>query len=166
MARPDDLRFMEMALKEAWKGARAGEVPVGAVLVLGGEVIGRDHNRCVSTCDPTAHAEILVLRSGSRRLGNYRLPGSALYVTVEPCAMCVGAMIQARIARLVYGTPEEKTGMVQSRLALLDSSLFNHRITVVGGLLAEECRGVVQSFFREKRGRIGSEFRGWSSTVV
>lgn len=151
MARSNDMHFMGMALEEGQKGARAGEIPVGAVLVINGEVIARDHNRCVATKDPTAHAEILVIREGAKRLKNYRLLGSNLYVTVEPCAMCVGAMIQARISRLVFGAPEEKTGMVQSRLALLDHSFFNHRIETVGGVLAEECRQLVQGFFREKR---------------
>lgn len=151
MAEPDDVHFMGMALKEAQKGARAGEIPIGAVLVFKGEVIARDHNRCIASNDPTAHAEILVIREGAKRLGNYRLLGCDLYVTVEPCAMCVGGMIQARISRLVFGVPEEKTGMVQSRLALLDSLFFNHRIETVGGVLTEECRRLVHEFFKEKR---------------
>jgi len=151
MARSSDMHFMGMALEEAHKSARAEEIPIGAVLVLEGQVIARDHNRCVASNDPTAHAEILVIREASRRLKNYRLLGSDLYVTVEPCAMCVGAMVQARISRLVFGAPEEKTGMVQSRLGLLKHSFFNHRIETVGGVRAEECRSLVQGFFRQKR---------------
>lgn len=151
MAESNDVHFMGMALKEAQKAARAGEVPIGAVLVLRGEAIARDHNRCVATTDPTAHAEILVIREAAKRLRNYRLLGCDLYVTVEPCTMCVGAMMQARISRLVFGAPEEKTGMVQSRSALLDSPFFNHRIETVGGVLTEECRRLIQGFFGEKR---------------
>ncbi len=146
-----DVLFMRIALEQAQKGAQAGEIPIGAVLVLNGEVIAQDHNRCVATKDPTAHAEILVIREAARRVQNYRLVGSDLYVTVEPCAMCVGAMIQARISRLVFGVPEGKSGMVQSRLALLNHSFFNHRIETVGGVLREECRQILQAFFRERR---------------
>jgi len=149
----DDSHFMAMALEEARKGAGAGEIPIGAVLVMNGEVIARDHNRCLATNDPTAHAEILVIRKASKTLGNYRLLGSVLYVTIEPCAMCIGGMIQARVSRLIFGALEEKTGMVKSRLALLHDSLFNHRIEAMGGVLAEDCRKLVQGFFREKRGR-------------
>ena len=151
MAETDDRCFMEMALEEARKSAETEEVPVGAVLVRNGEIIAKNHNRCVTTRDPTAHAEILVIRQAARKLKNYRLPGTVLYVTVEPCAMCVGAMIQARISRLVFGTCEEKTGMVQSRLALLDDGIFNHRIETVGGVLATECRALIQEFFRARR---------------
>ena len=148
-----DIRFMRMALEEAHKGALIGEVPIGAVLVLGGEVLARNHNRCLTERDPTAHAEILVIREAAKRLNNYRLLGSKLFVTVEPCAMCVGAMIQARISRLVFGIHEEKTGMVESRLTLLNYPFCNHQIEAVAGVLAEECRQLVQRFFREKRKR-------------
>jgi tRNA(adenine34) deaminase len=147
----NEMDFMGMALEQARKGARAEEIPIGAVLVLGGKVMARNHNRCVTTQDPTAHAEILVIREAAKKLRNYRLLGSVLYVTVEPCVMCVGAMIHARISRLVLGAPEEKTGIVQFRLALLDGSLFNHRIETVGGICVEECRQLVQGFFRERR---------------
>jgi tRNA(adenine34) deaminase len=140
-----------MALEEAQRGAQAEEVPVGAVLVFNGEVVAQNHNRMVTSKDPTAHAEILVIRQAAQKLENYRLLGSDLYVTLEPCIMCVGAMIQARISRLVFGAPEEKTGMVQSRMALLSYPVFNHRIDIVGGVLADECRRLVQGFFREKR---------------
>ena len=151
MAETDDRHFMEIALEEARKRAEPEEVPVGAVLVFHGEIIAKNHNRCVTTRDPTAHAEILVLREAAKKLKNYRLPGTVLYVTVEPCAMCVGAMIQARISRLVFGTCEEKTGMVQSRVSLLDDGIFNHRVETVGGVLAAECRALIQEFFRVKR---------------
>jgi tRNA(adenine34) deaminase len=142
---------MEIALEEARKSALANEVPIGAVLVLEREVIAQDHNRSVATKDPTAHAEILVIREAAKKLNNHRLLGSTLYVTVEPCTMCVGAMIQARISRLVFGVPEEKTGMVQSCLTLLDYPVFNHRVEAVGGVLAMQCRQVIQGFFRQRR---------------
>jgi tRNA(adenine34) deaminase len=153
MAESKDVYFMELALQEAQKGAQAGEVPIGALLAAEGEVIAKAHNRCVTAQDPTAHAEILVIREAAKRIGNYRLPGSDLYVTVEPCTMCVGAMIQARITRLVFGAYEEKTGMVESRVPLLNSPIFNHRIVAVGGVLREECGQLVQGFFMEKRGK-------------
>ena len=151
MAGSDDIRFMGIALEEAEESAQADEIPIGAVLVWNGKVIARNHNRCVTANDPTAHAEILVIREAARKLGNYRLVGADLYVTVEPCMMCVGAMLQARISRLVFGIAEEKTGMVQSRLALLDSPFLNHRIEAVGGVRAEECRLLIQEFFRGRR---------------
>jgi tRNA(adenine34) deaminase len=147
----NDVRFMKIAVEEARRGAQSGEIPIGAVLVRGDKVIAKNHNRCITDTDPTAHAEILVIRGASRKIGNYRLPGSVLYVTVEPCTMCVGAMIQARISRLVFGVCEEKTGVVQSRLALLDRVKFNHRIETVGGVLAEECRDLIQGFFKTRR---------------
>jgi tRNA(adenine34) deaminase len=153
MAESNDVHFMELALQEAQQGAQAGEIPIGACLTLEGEVIAKAHNRCVTNQDPTAHAEILVIREAAKRIGNYRLPGCDLYVTVEPCVMCVGAMIQARISRLVFGAYEEKTGMVESRLPLLNSPSFNHRIVTVGGILKGECRQLVQGFFMEKRGK-------------
>jgi tRNA(Arg) A34 adenosine deaminase TadA len=151
MVELSDLHLMETALKEAKKGAIAGEVPVGAVLVMRGTVIARAHNACVTTQDPTAHAEIIVLRKAAKILENYRLSGCELFVTVEPCAMCVGAMIQARVSRLVYGAHEEKTGMVESRLPLLNSGIFNHHIETAGGVLREECGRLIQEFFIAKR---------------
>ena len=153
MAESKDVYFMELALQEAQRGAQSGEVPIGALLAIEGEVIAKAHNRCVTGQDPTAHAEILVIREAAKRIGNYRLPGSDLYVTVEPCTMCVGAMIQARISRLVFGAHEERTGMVESRVPLLNSPFFNHRIVAVGGVLREECGELVQGFFMEKRGK-------------
>jgi tRNA(adenine34) deaminase len=155
MSESGDRHFMGIALDEAVKAAQAEEIPIGAVLVLNGELIAQDHNRCVGTKDPTAHAEVLVIREAARRLKNYRLPGSHLYVTVEPCAMCVGAMIQARIARLVFGVTDEKTGVVESQLALLSYPFLNHRVESVGGILARECRQVVQAFFKRKRDKAG-----------
>jgi tRNA(adenine34) deaminase len=151
MAGSDDIRFMGIALEEAEGSAQAGEIPIGAVVVQNGKIIARNHNRCITANDPTAHAEILVIREAAQKLGNYRLVGSDLYVTVEPCIMCVGAMLQARISRLVFGIPEEKMGVVQSRLALLDAPFLNHRIEAMGGVRAEECRLLMQEFFRGRR---------------
>jgi len=130
--------FMRIALEEArWAGA-AGEVPVGAVVVLGGEVVGRGHNRPVATSDPTAHAEIEALRAAGRQVGNYRLTGATLYVTVEPCVMCAGACVHARIGELVFGAPDPKAGAVVSRARILDAPTWNHRVGIVGGVLAAE----------------------------
>ena len=142
---------MGIALEEAEDSAQAGEIPIGAVVVQNGKIIARNHNRCITANDPTAHAEILVIREAAQKLGNYRLVGSDLYVTVEPCIMCVGAMLQARISRLVFGIPEEKMGVVQSRLALLDAPFLNHRIEAMGGVRAEECRLLMQEFVRGRR---------------
>jgi tRNA(adenine34) deaminase len=144
--------FMRAALDLAGEAARAGEVPVGAVVVLNGEVIGRGFNQPISTSDPTAHAEIVALRDAAKRAGNYRLAGSELYVTVEPCAMCAGAMMHARIATLIYGAPEPRTGAIESAMRMQDHPAFNHRFTVVSGILAADCRAELQAFFRERRG--------------
>jgi tRNA(adenine34) deaminase len=143
--------FMMVALDEARQAAARGEVPVGAVVVVGGVVAGRGHNRPISAQDPTAHAEILALRDAAGRVGNYRLPGATLYVTVEPCAMCAGALLQARVAHLVFGVPDEKAGAVVSRLRLLEGERWPHRVSVTGGVLAEDARGVMQAFFRARR---------------
>ena len=144
-------RFMRMALELAHEARRRGEVPVGAVVVAGGEVIGRGYNRPIADCDPTAHAEIVALREAGRAAGNYRLSGATLYVTVEPCLMCVGAMVHARIATLVYGAAEPKAGAVVSAMRAHEHPALNHRIAVVGGVLEDECRAVIQSFFQERR---------------
>ena len=144
---------MRAALAEARKAMAANEVPIGAVVALGGEIVAADFNQPISTVDPTAHAEIRALRAAAQKVGNYRLTGATLCVTVEPCAMCVGAMVHARIGTLIYGAPEPKTGAVQSTLNLIDHPGWNHRITVVAGLMAEEARGLMQGFFNEKRGR-------------
>ncbi len=141
---------MEIALEEAAAAAREGEVPVGAVLVKEGEVLARDHNRTISLCDPTAHAEILVLREGAKKLGNWRLLGCDLYVTIEPCVMCAGAMVQARIRRLIFGARDEKGGALTLYGISADGRL-NHRVEVVEGVRAEEARALLQEFFRGLR---------------
>jgi tRNA(adenine34) deaminase len=144
--------YMREALIEAEKGAQEGEVPVGALLVSPtGEIIARDHNRPISLNDPTGHAEILVLRQGASKLENYRLPGHVLYVSLEPCVMCVGAMIQARLSLVVYGAADPKGGAIESVYRLGTDGKLNHRLAAQGGVLAEECRALVQAFFRAKR---------------
>lgn len=146
-----DVQFLREALEEAREAGAAGEVPVGAVVVHAGRVIARGANRTIADCDPTAHAEIVALREAARVLGNYRLSGATLYVTIEPCAMCAGAMIQARVARLVYGCDDPKGGAVRSCFEVLSSPQLNHRVEVTGGVLAEECAAVMQSFFAALR---------------
>jgi tRNA(adenine34) deaminase len=146
-----DLAFMEMALKEARASATAGEVPVGAILVHEGKIIARSGNRTIRDCDPTAHAEIVALREASRSLGNYRLASTVLYVTVEPCSMCAGAMIQARVPRLVYGCDDPKGGAVRSCFEILTHPRLNHRVEVTAGVLASECASLLQSFFAARR---------------
>jgi tRNA(adenine34) deaminase len=143
--------FMREALALAAQAAAVGEVPVGAVVVKDGEVIGRGSNRPITSCDPTAHAEIVALREAAAALGNYRLTGCELYVTLEPCAMCVGAMVHARIARIVYGTRDPKTGACGSIVDLPALATFNHHGTFEGGVLAEECGAVLKRFFAERR---------------
>jgi tRNA(adenine34) deaminase len=144
--------LMRAALTEAKKGLANDEVPVGAVIAVDGQIMAAAFNQPVSTMDPTAHAEIVALRAAARRIGNYRLTGAILCVTVEPCAMCVGAMMHARIGTLVYGAPEPKTGAVRSTMQLVDDPSWNHRLVVVAGVLADECRELMQEFFRGKRG--------------
>ena len=144
--------FMRLALAEATRAREAGEVPVGAVLVRGSEVIASGFNHPIGTNDPTAHAEIGALRGGARALDNYRLVGTCLYVTLEPCLMCVGALVSARVSTLVYGAPEPKWGAVRSVLDL-GSLATNHRLEVVSGVLEEECRRIVVAFFKERRER-------------
>ena len=146
----DDEFWMLRALQEAESGRAGGEVPVGAVVVSAeGELIGAGHNAPISECDPTCHAEIVSLRAACRANGNYRLPGATLYVTIEPCTMCVGAMVHARIERLVFGATEPKAGAS----ALLASGAFNHHITVTCGVLAAECARLLAEFFQERRKR-------------
>lgn len=142
---------MRIALEEAKRAGEEGEVPIGAVLVSEGEVVGRGRNRPISLSDPTAHAEILALREGAARMENYRLPNSTLYVTVEPCTMCAGAIIQARVWRLVFGAEDSKAGAVRSIYTLLEGKLLNHRVEVTSGILLEECREILQRFFRKRR---------------
>lgn len=142
---------MRLALEQARLARAAGEVPVGAVVVRAGEVIGMGWNRPISSLDPTAHAEIVALREAARRLGNYRLNGCTLYVTVEPCAMCSGAIFHARVSRVVYGAPEPKTGVAGSVLNLYAEPRLNHHAEIVGGVLAAECGALVSGFFAERR---------------
>jgi tRNA(adenine34) deaminase len=142
---------MRAALTEARKAAAGGEVPIGAVIEIDDVIVGAAFNQPISSVDPTAHAEIVALRAAARKVGNYRLTGATLCVTVEPCAMCVGALVHARIATLIYGAAEPKTGAVRSTMKLLDDPSWNHRLVVVSGVLADECRELVQRFFKERR---------------
>jgi tRNA(adenine34) deaminase len=146
-----DLGNMRAALAEAKAAAASGEIPVGAVVVTGGEIIARGHNRSETDNDPSAHAEIVVLREAARRAGNYRLTDATVYVTLEPCAMCMGALVQARIERLVFGAYDPKAGAAGSAVDLSESPSFNHRFEINGGVLAEECGAVLKAFFESKR---------------
>lgn len=142
---------MAAALEEALRGLEAGEVPIGAVLVIDGRIIARAFNQPIRAVDPTAHAEVLVLRDAARTVGNYRLTEATVYVTVEPCLMCVGALVHARVRDVVYGAVEPKTGALVSTIRALESPGLNHRFTVTAGVLEDACREVIQQFFREKR---------------
>jgi tRNA(adenine34) deaminase len=146
-----DERYMKMALEEAEKGRGKGEVPVGAILLKGHQVLAKDHNRCIELSDPTAHAEILVLRKGGEILRNYRLNGTVMYVTAEPCPMCVSAMVHGRISRLVFGSCEPKFGAVESKFRLLNDKGLNHKVKVDRGILEKECGEILKAFFRERR---------------
>jgi tRNA(Arg) A34 adenosine deaminase TadA len=146
-----DERFMDEALDEARRGAAAGEVPVGAVVVMGGAVVGRAHNAPIRLADPTAHAEVLALRMAAEKVGNYRLTGATLYATIEPCTMCCGAALHARVARVVYGARDPKAGAAESVYRLLDDARLNHRAAVTGGVLADEASRVLSEFFETKR---------------
>ncbi len=146
-----DTDFIRQALEEARAAAGAGEVPIGAVLASDARVLASSGNRTIRDCDPTAHAEIVVLRAAAQTLGNYRLSGTTLYVTVEPCSMCAGAIIQARIDRLVYGCDDPKGGAVRSCFEVLSHPSINHRVAVTYGVLAEECAAAVQAFFAARR---------------
>jgi len=146
-----DGAFMEAALAEARAAAEQGEVPVGAVVVADGRIIARAGNRTIADCDPTAHAEIIALREAAKTLGNYRLLGASLYVTIEPCAMCAGAMIQARIARLIYGADDAKAGAVRSCFAVLEHPQLNHCVEVTPGIRAEEAAALLKDFFAARR---------------
>ena len=142
---------MRAALAEARAGLAAGEVPVGAVVVVEDAIVSQAHNAPIALADPTAHAEILALREAARKASNYRLPQATLYVTLEPCVMCCGAIVQARLARVVYGAADPKAGAVESRYRLLDDARANHRVETVGGVLAAECGAVLKQFFEAKR---------------
>ncbi len=142
---------MQIALEEARVSAEAGEVPIGALLVHEGKILVRSGNQTIRDCDPTAHAEIIVLREGARLLGNYRLADTVLYVTLEPCAMCSGAVIQARVPRLVYGADDPKGGAFRSCFEILTSPKLNHRVEVIPGICADESASLLQSFFAARR---------------
>ncbi|MBI2834004.1 MAG: tRNA adenosine(34) deaminase TadA [Acidobacteria bacterium] len=150
----DDM--MRAALDQARRALAVDEVPVGAVVVLGGKIVGAGFNQPIWRHDPTAHAEIVALRDAASRLANYRLAGSTLYVTVEPCLMCVGAIVHARVDTLVFGTPEPKAGAVVSTMRAFEHPALNHRVNAISGVLEEECREIIREFFRERRGKVGS----------
>jgi tRNA(adenine34) deaminase len=151
MNEPEDDRFMGLALDEARGALAAGEVPVGAVVVLDGRVIGRGHNQPIGLKDPTAHAEILALRAAAQVTGNYRLGDAALYASVEPCAMCCGAAVLARIARVVYGAPDPKAGAARTLYRLLEDARLNHQATVRGDVRGDESAALLREFFQTKR---------------
>ena len=146
-----DSDFMRRAIALAEQAASVGEVPVGALVVKDGQVIGEGYNQPISSCDPTGHAEIVAMRQACEALQNYRLTGCDLYVTIEPCTMCVGAMIHARIGKIIFGAAEPRAGALQSQLRLMDRDHYNHSIQWQGGVLAEECSEIISSFFRRKR---------------
>lgn len=147
----NDFEYMHLAIAQAQAAALRGEVPVGALVVLEDRILAAAGNRTITDCDPTAHAEIVALREAARKTGNYRLLGASIYVTVEPCAMCAGALVQARIARLVYGADESKGGAVHTCMQVLDAPSLNHRVEVVSGVLAGESVQLLQSFFSSRR---------------
>ena len=146
-----DARYMALALEEAAAAAAEGEVPVGALIVNGGQVIARDHNRPITLIDPTAHAEILVIRAAARYEGNYRLSGTTLYVTLEPCLMCAGAIIHARISRVVFGARDPKGGAVVSVGRTFEDTRLNHHVDFTGGVMEGPCAEILSSFFQQKR---------------
>ena len=146
-----DYQFMQQAIEQARLAALAGEVPVGAVLVRDGKVISSAFNKPISTHDPSAHAEMLALRAAAQNEANYRLPGSTLYVTLEPCTMCSGAILHARVDRVVYGAVDPKTGAAGSVLDVFSSKQINHQTTVEGGLMGDECGQLLRNFFKERR---------------
>jgi tRNA(adenine34) deaminase len=143
--------FMAEALEQARRALAAGEVPIGAVLVIDDAIVARAFNQPISACDPTAHAEVLVLREAARIVGNYRLTAADVYVTLEPCLMCVGALVHARVRRVIYGAAEPKTGALVSTVRALETPGLNHRFAVIGGVREESARELIQEFFREKR---------------
>jgi tRNA(adenine34) deaminase len=147
----NDFEYMHLALAQAQVAALRGEVPVGALVVLEERILAAEGNRTITDCDPTAHAEILALRMAARNIGNHRLLGASIYVTVEPCAMCAGALVQARVARLVYGADEPKGGAIRTCMKVLDAPALNHRVEVISGVLANESVQLLQSFFSARR---------------
>jgi len=144
---------MRLALDEARRALMSGEVPVGAVLVRNGEILAQGHNGPIEQSDPTAHAEIVVMRAGARKIDNYRLAGTVLYVTIEPCVMCMGTLIHARVERLVYGAADPRVGAAGTVFDLANDSRLNHRLEVTSGVLEAECRGIIQKFFKKRRGK-------------
>ena len=148
----NDFEYMHLAITQAQAAALRGEVPVGALVVQDDRILAAAGNRTITDCDPTAHAEIVALREAAQKAGNHRLIGASLYVTVEPCAMCAGALVQARIARLIYGADEPKGGAVRTCMQVLDAPALNHRVEVVSGVLADESVKLLQSFFSARRG--------------
>jgi tRNA(adenine34) deaminase len=156
MRSQDDAAWMELALGQARLAAEAGEVPVGALVIRDGEIVGQGHNRNLLDHDPTAHAEIVVLRQAARLLGNHRLAGCTVYATIEPCSMCAGALIHARVSRLVYGASDPKAGAAGSVLKVLNHPDLNHTMEVTSGILSDRCSEILQEFFRRKRLLSGS----------
>lgn len=151
--RSRDQEFMRLALALAAQGAAMGEVPVGAVLVQHGQVLGQGFNRPIVDSDPSAHAEMVAIRAAAEAASNYRLPGSTLYVTLEPCSMCAGLIVHARVARVVFGALEPKAGIVQSQGQFFSQGFLNHRVMVEGGVLAEECGAILSAFFKARRAK-------------
>ena len=146
-----DVTFMHQAIKLAKKGRELNEVPVGAIVTFKGEIIGKGYNQCIQNQDPTAHAEIIAMRAAAKHIGNYRLNECNLYVTLEPCLMCFGACVHARISKLIYGADDLKIGAVKSNLEQIYSTKLNHKFEIISGILKEECAEVLSSFFKEKR---------------
>ena len=153
----DDRVYMQLALEQAQLAFALGEVPIGAVLVMDGEVIARAHNRRETWHDATAHAELMVIQEACKTLGRWRLSGATLYVTIEPCTMCAGAMVLARVDRVVYGSPDPKAGAAESLFNVVDNRALNHRLQVTAGVMEEECRDIMKAFFRQRRKKATSE---------
>jgi len=147
-------KFMSQALAEARKAEKKGEVPVGAVIVKGDRVIARAHNMCITLRDPSAHAEIIAMRKAGRRLGNYRLNGTTLFVTIEPCPMCAGAIINGRIKEVIYGARDDKAGADGSAVSVLRNNKLNHHVHVIEGVLKDECQRIIQDFFKKRRTKL------------
>ena len=153
----DDRVYMQLALAQAQLAFDLGEVPIGAVLVMDGEVIARAHNRRETWHDATAHAELMVIQEACKTLGRWRLSGATLYVTIEPCTMCAGALVLARVDRVVYGSPDPKAGAAESLFNVVDNQALNHRLQVTAGVMEEECRDIMKAFFRQRRKKATSE---------
>jgi tRNA(adenine34) deaminase len=149
-----DEYYMREALKEARKARKIGEVPVGAVAVHGGKIIGRGHNSSIIDSDPTAHAEVTAVRKAAKKLGNYRLNGCSVYATIEPCAMCAGMLVWARVSGIIYGAPDAKAGACGSVMDIPRNKSFNHRVKVSGGVLEKQCSSLIKDFFRQRRNKL------------